>query len=242
MSYVWNWKVFLQLSLDGHPYYELLASGLMWTIATSVCAWLLAFVVGSIVGVMRTLPNAVARGFATSYVEVFRNVPLLMQIFLWYFVVPEFLPASVASYVKTADNGPFFTAVLAIGFFMSSRVAEQVRTGVGALPRGQFMAGTALGLTRAQTYRHILLPVAYRVVLPPMTSDFMATIKNTSVAMTIGLMELTGQARAMQEFTFQVFEAFSVAALTYLILNLAVTWLMRSLEKRLAVPGFIVVR
>ncbi|WP_321791787.1 amino acid ABC transporter permease [Caballeronia sp. J97] len=242
MSYVWNWKVFLQMSVDGTPYYLLLLTGLMWTVLTAVCAWSLAFILGSIVGVARTMPGRWVRLLATSYVELFRNVPLLMQIFLWFFVVPEFLPHGISTYIKQADNGPFYTAVLAIGFFMSSRIAEQVRTGINALPRGQLMASTALGLTRSQSYRHVLLPIAYRVVLPPMTSDFMATVKNTSVAMTIGLLELTGQARAMQEFTFQTFEAFSVAALVYLIVNLLVTYLMRTLERKVAIPGFIAVR
>ncbi|MDR3400748.1 MAG: amino acid ABC transporter permease [Pandoraea sp.] len=242
MNYAWNWKVFWDLSVEGQPYYVLLASGLMWTVATALSAWGLALVCGSVIGVMRTLPSRFARTLGTAYVEIFRNVPLLMQMFLWFFVVPEFLPGKLAAIVKAADNGPFLTAVCAIGFFMSARVAEQVRTGIQALPRGQLMAGKALGLSWVQVYCHVLLPVAFRIVLPPMTSDFMATIKNTSVAMTIGLMELTGQARAMQEYTFQVFEAFTVAAAIYLGLNLLVTWLMRHIERRVAIPGFIAVR
>jgi glutamate/aspartate transport system permease protein len=101
------------------------------------------------------------------------------------------------------------------------------------------MAGTALGLTTAQTYRYVLLPMAFRIILPPLTSEFLNTIKNTSVALTIGLLELTARARAMQEFSFQVFEAFTAATLIYLALNLVVTAGMRLLERKVAVPGYI---
>lgn len=241
MNYSWNWNVFWELSLEGKPHYVLLLDGLMWTVTTAVCSWMLALALGSIVGIMRTVPSRALRFMGASYVELFRNVPLLMQMFLWFFVLPELLPSTLGTELKQMDNSPFYTAVCAIGFFMSARVAEQIRAGIQALPPGQLMAGTALGMTRLQTYRYVLLPVAYRIVLPPLTSDFMATIKNTSIAMTIGLMELTGRARAMQEYTFQVFEAFTAAAVIYLILNLAVTCFMRWLERRLAVPGFIVV-
>jgi glutamate/aspartate transport system permease protein len=122
---------------------------------------------------------------------------------------------------------------------MSARVAEQLRAGIGALPRGQKQAATALGLTTAQVYRYVLLPMAYRIVLPPLTSEFLSTIKNTAVAITIGLVELTGEARAMQEFSFQVFEAFTAATVMYLLLNLVVVTLMRLLERRVAIPGYI---
>jgi glutamate/aspartate transport system permease protein len=122
---------------------------------------------------------------------------------------------------------------------MSARVAEQVRAGISAMARGQRQAALAVGLTLAQSYRYVLLPMAYRIVLPPLTSEFLNTIKNTSVALTIGLLELTSRARAMQEFSFQVFEAFAVATVIYLLLNLVVVVAMRRLERSVAVPGFI---
>ncbi len=240
MNYSWNWGVFWDIGLEGRPHYALLLDGLVWTITTAASAWIVALLLGSVVGIARTLPNRFVRLLGTSYVELFRNIPLLMQLFLWYFVLPEVVPKALGDWLKNMDNGPFFMAVCAIGFFMSARVAEQVRAGLQALPRGQNMAGTALGLTRFQTYRYVLLPVAYRLILPPLTSDFMNTIKNTSIAMTIGLLELTGRARAMQEFTFQVFEAFTAAAIIYLVLNLVITAFMRWLERRTAIPGFIV--
>jgi glutamate/aspartate transport system permease protein len=136
-------------------------------------------------------------------------------------------------------NAPFYTAAIGIGLFMSARVAEQLRAGIGSLPRGQKMAATALGLTTAQAYVYILLPIAFRIILPPLTSEFLNTIKNTAVAITIGLIELTGEARAMQEFSFQVFEAFTAATLMYLAINVVVVVAMRLLERSVAIPGTI---
>jgi glutamate/aspartate transport system permease protein len=133
----------------------------------------------------------------------------------------------------------FVPAVIGLGLFTAARVAEQVRAGIQALARGQGMAGTALGLTLAQTYRSVLLPMAFRIIMPPLTSETMNLIKNTSVALTIGLIELTAAARSMQEFTFQVFEAFTAATVIYIVVNLIAVNLMRWLERRIAVPGFI---
>lgn len=238
MNYNWNWKIFLDASPEGNgSYADMLLSGLMWTILTALCAWVIAFTVGSLIGVMRTLPSKTANAIGTAYVELFRNIPLLVQMFLWYFVLPELLPTRLGDAVKQMPNAPFYTAVVCLGFFTASRVAEQVRAGIQALPRGQSMAGTAVGFTVAQTYRYILLPNAYRIILPPMTSEFLNNLKNTSVALTIGLLELTARARSMQEFSFQVFEAFTAATLLYVIINLCVVTAATFLERAVAVPG-----
>src|SRR5260221_14380943 len=175
------------------------------------------------------------------YVEIFRNVPLLVQMFLWFFVVPELLPKALGDWIKQMPPpwGPYLPAVLCLGIYTSVRVAEQVRAGIQSLPRGQSMAGTALGLPLQQTYRFVILPMAFRIVMPPLTSEFMNIIKNSSIALTIGLLELTGRARAMQEFTFKVFEAFSAATVLYLLINLVIVMLMRIVERKLRVPGFI---
>jgi glutamate/aspartate transport system permease protein len=217
----------------------MLMSGLLLTIETSFCAWIIALIFGSIVGVMRTLPSKTASTIGFAYVEFFRNMPLLLQLFLWYFVLPELVPRQAGLWLKQLPNAPFYTAAIGIGLFMSARIAEQVRAGIGSLPRGQKMAATALGLTTAQTYAYVLLPMAYRIILPPLTSEFLATIKNSAVAITIGLLELTGQARAMQEFTFQVFESFTAATVIYLLVNLVVVTFMRMLERAVAIPGYI---
>ena len=240
MNYHWNWHIFFEPDPTGATtYLDLLLRGLLLTIETALFAWIVALVFGSIVGVMRTLPSRSASWFGFAYVEFFRNMPLLVQLFLWFFVLPELLPRSAGLWLKQLPNAPFYTAGIGIGLYMSARVAEQLRAGIGSLPRGQGMAATALGLTRAQVYRYVLLPMAFRIILPPLTSEFLNTIKNTAVAITIGLIELTGEARSMQEFSFQVFEAFAAATLLYLLLNVVVVTAMRLLERSVAIPGYI---
>jgi glutamate/aspartate transport system permease protein len=240
MNYHWNWGIFFEPSPDGSgSYLYTLFLGLRWTLTTALSAWVLALVLGVVFGILRTLPSRRAQWFGSAYVELFRNIPLLVQLFLWYFVLPELLPRSAGMWLKQLPNASFFTAVVGIGCYMSARVAEQVRSGIIALPRGQRQAGTALGLTTWQTYRYVLLPMAFRIILPPLTSDFLGTIKNTSVALTIGLLELTARAYAIQEQSFQFFEACTAATLSYLILNLVITAMMRRLERRLSIPGYV---
>ena len=240
MNYNWNWQIFWEPSPDGvGTYMDTLLSGLVWTLSTALLAWVMALVLGALIGTIRTMPNKLAVRLANGYVELFRNIPLLVQMFLWYFVMPELVPASFGNWLKSLPNAPFVTAVLCLGFFTSSRVAVQVSAGINSLPHGQKLAGTALGLTLPQTYRYVLLPMAFRIIVPPMTSEFLNIIKNSAVALTIGLMELTARARSMQEFSFQVFEAFTAATIIYILVNVVVVFLMRWIEKRVAVPGYI---
>ncbi len=238
MKYNWNWGVFWEASPEGTGTYgELLIAGLGWTIVTALCAWILALAIGTTVGVMRTLPSKWANILAACWVELFRNIPILVQLFVWFYVVPELLPKAWGTAIKQMPNAAFVTAVVGLGFATSARVAEQVRAGIQSLPAGQAMAASALGLTLPQAYRHVLLPRAFRVVLPPLTSEFLNLIKNTSVGLTIGLLELTARARSMQEYSAQVFEAFTAATLLYLLLNVVVVSAVRALERRVAIPG-----
>ena len=240
MNYNWNWGIFFQPNPMGTgTYLDMLLSGLVLTIETALLAWLIALVTGSVVGVLRTLPSKTAQWIGFLYVEFFRNMPLLVQLFLWFFVLPELLPRAAGLWLKQLPNAPFWTASIGVGLFMSARVAVQLGAGISSLPRGQKQAATALGLTTMQTYRYVLLPMAFRIILPPLTSEFLNTIKNTAVAITIGLIELTGQARSMQEFSFQVFEAFTAATVMYLLINFIVVTAMRFLERRVAIPGYI---
>jgi glutamate/aspartate transport system permease protein len=240
VNYHWNWGIFWELSPDASgTYLQTLLSGLRWTLATGVTAWVLALVFGAVVGTLRTAPLPWLARLGDAYVELFRNLPLLVQMFLWFFVVPELLPVAWGNWLKQLPNSSFYTAVVALAFFTSARVAEQVRAGIQALPRGQQLAGTALGLTLPQTYRYVLLPMAFRIILPPLTSEFMNVIKNSAVALTIGLVELTARARSMQEFSFQVFEAFTAATILYLLINAVVVLGMRWVESWVAVPGYV---
>jgi glutamate/aspartate transport system permease protein len=240
VNYHWNWHIFFEPDPTGAGVYlDMLLSGLWVTIKVSLFAWIIALVTGSIVGVLRTLPSKTATWIGFLYVEFFRNMPLLVQLFLWFFVLPELLPNAAGLWLKQMPNAPFYTAAVGIGLFMSARVAVQLAAGIGSLPSGQKMAGTALGLTTLQVYRYVLLPMAFRIILPPLTSEFLNTVKNSAVAITIGLIELTGAARSMQEFSFQVFEAFSAATVMYLAINVVVVVTMRLIERSVAIPGYI---
>ena len=240
MNYNWNWHIFLEPNPMGTgTYLDLLLAGLVVTLKTAALAWIIALIMGTVIGVLRTLPSKTASWIGFCWVEFFRNMPLLVQLFLWFFVLPELLPKSAGLWLKQMPNAPFWTAAIGIGLFMSARVAVQLQAGIGSLPRGQKQAATALGLTTVQAYRYVLLPIAFRIILPPLTSEFLNTIKNTAVAITIGLIELTGEARAMQEFSFQVFEAFTAATVIYLLVNFVVVTAMRYLERYVAIPGYI---
>jgi glutamate/aspartate transport system permease protein len=240
VNYNWNWHIFFEPNPTGAgTYLDLLLSGLYLTVKTALLAWIIAIIFGTIVGILRSLPSKTASWIGFCYVEFFRNMPLLVQLFLWFFVLPELLPRAAGLWLKQMPNAPFWTAAIGVGLFMSARVAVQLAAGIASLPRGQKNAATALGLTTAQGYRYVLLPMAFRIIMPPLTSEFLNTVKNTSVAITIGLIELTGQARAMQEFSFQVFEAFTAATVMYLAINIIVVTGMRFLERSLAIPGYI---
>lgn len=235
MQYNWNWGVLLQ-----DPYFGWIWSGLGWTIMTACAAWVIAFTLGSIIGVMRTTSIGWLRAIGTAYVELFRNVPLLVQMFLWYFVFPELLPADAGMWVKRDMPLPnFSTAVVCLGTYTASRVAEQVRAGIESIGQGQRYAGLAMGLSPVQVYRYVLLPVGYRIIIPPLTSDFLGVFKNSSLALTIGVLELTAQTRQIEEYTFQGFEAFTAATILYCLVTFIVMTIMRVVEGRTAIPGMI---
>jgi glutamate/aspartate transport system permease protein len=225
MHYNWNWGIFWEQSPDGIPYIDTLMIGLKWTLATAVLAWIMALALGTIVGTIRTTQKPWAVRLANGYVELFRNIPLLVQMFLWYFVMPELVPAALGDWLKSLPNASF--------------VAVQVSTGINALPRGQRMAGAALGLTPVQTYRYVLLPMAFRIIIPALTNEFAAIIKNSSVALTIGLVELTAATYSMREFTFQTFESLTGATIIYIVISVIALLIARILEKVTAVPGYI---
>jgi glutamate/aspartate transport system permease protein len=237
-----NLSIFWQEVVEGDAvqWWEMLYSGLLWTLATAAVAGLIAFTVGSVMGVLRTGSNKPLAFIGNAYVEFFRNIPLIVQFFVWYFVVPEFVPPLKAwAIAQDPSEVQYLTAVICLGLFTAARVAEQVKSGILALSRGQRAAGYALGLTEIQTYRYVLLPMAYRIVIPPLTSEAMNLIKNTSVALTIGLTELTFRTREMGEVTFRFFEAYIAATVLYVIVSMTVNRVMAYIERKVAVPGYI---
>lgn len=235
MNYSWNWSILIQ-----QPYLGWLISGLELTLVISIAGWVLALFAGTLVGVVATLPRRIPRALAATYIGVFRNVPLLLQLFLWFFVVPELVPGEWGHWLKRDLPFPeFWTSILALGLFTSARVAVQVGSGIAAVSRGQRMAAFASGMSVTQSYRLVLLPQAFRIVLPPLTSEFLTMFKNSSLALTIGVFELTAQSRQIESVTFQGFEAFTAATLVYLLIALLITFLMRALERRVSLPDTV---
>ena len=240
-SYNWNWLVFFdEVATGGEKYYQWILSGLLWTIATSLCAWVIALILGVMVGVIRTLPIKGWVLLGDSYVEIFRNIPLIVQMFLWFFVLPELVPSNLGDWIKQDMPLPeFTTAVISLGFFTSARIAEQVKAGILSLPPGQKGAALAVGFTLPQVYRYVLLPVAFRIMIPPLTSELMNIFKNSSVALTIGMLELTAVAKQMNEYTFQGFEVFTVVTILYIIVSFTANRLMALIESKTQIPGYL---
>ncbi|MBS0407563.1 MAG: amino acid ABC transporter permease [Proteobacteria bacterium] len=240
-----DWMVFCKDTLSGDvvagcfgkgrdiTYLDWLFSAWGWTVSVSLTALVVALVVGSLIGVIRTLPNSpwLVR-LGNAWVELFRNIPLLVQIFLWYFVLPALVP-------PMKNFPPFILVVLALGLFTSARIAEQVRAGILALPKGQRYAGMAVGFTTPQYYRYVLLPMAYRIIIPPLTSESMNIFKNSAVAFAVSIPELTQYALQVGEETARPIEVYLAVTVLYAISALVINRIFAWIEKRARVPGFV---
>ena len=230
----WDWQVFLNDDGSGRTYLQWMFDAWGWTLAVAGASWVVAMIFGALVGTLRTLPYSpwLVR-LANAWVELFRNVPLLVQIFIWYFVIPKIFPAM-------KDVPSFVLVVFALGFFTSARIAEQVRAGIQALPRGQRYAGMAMGFTTAQTYRYVILPMAFRIIIPPLTSESMNLLKNSSVAFAVSIAELTMFAMQAQEETSRGIEIYLAVTALYAISAFAVNRVMAVVEKKLRIPGLVI--
>ena len=228
----WDWSFFLQDKGDGQTYLAWMMSAWGRTMLVSAFALAVALVTGSLMGIFRTTPVKALVWIGNAWTELFRNIPLLVQIFLWYHVIPGIW--------RGLQAVPDFVAVVvALGFFTSARISEQVRAGIQALPRGQRYAGLAMGLTLPQTYRFVLLPMAFRIVIPPLTSESMNIIKNSSVAFAVSIAELTFFAMQAQEETSRGVEIYLAVTFLYFISAFAVNRVAAFIEKRVQVPGMI---
>lgn len=243
MSYRWNWDILLQPVATGEnaTYLGWIFQGFLTTAALTFAAWILALALGTTFGMMRTLPGRLPRFIGTTYVSVFRNIPLIVQFFIWYFVFPEMLPVAWGDAIKGADPAVqfFVTSVLALGFYTGSRICEQLRAGILALSKGQIQAGLSMAFTRLQTYRYVILPQVFRRILPPLTSEFLIISKNSAVASTIGLLELSGQARQLVDYTAQPYESFILVTLAYIVLNFVILQIMSLVRRWAARPGLM---
>ena len=230
----WDWKVFLNDDGSGRTYLQWMFDAWGWTLSVAGASWVVAMVVGALIGTLRTLPNSpwLVR-MANVWVELFRNIPLLVQIFLWYFVVPKLIPP-----MKEVPG--FILVVFALGFFTSARIAEQVRAGIQALPRGQRYAAMAVWFDTLHTYRYVLLPMAVRIIMPPLTSESMNLLKNSSVAFAVSIAELTMFAMQAQEETSRGIEIYIAVTALYAASAFAVNRVFAFIEKKAQIPGYIV--
>ncbi len=238
---VLDFSVFLSPSPEsGANYLTYLLGGALWTVILSVLSWVIAFIIGSMVGVLRTLPSSILSKVGACFVEIFRNIPLLVQLFVWFNVVPDLVPGFGPWFKHLPSFWQQFTsATLCLGLFTAARIAEQVRSGLRSLGKGQFSAGLALGLNIKQVYSLVLLPVTYRIIIPTLTSEFLNLIKNSAVASTIGFVELARRSDSMAELKSTVFEALLAGTLLYGAINLVVLFLSRALEHSTKLPGLV---
>ncbi|PQA81691.1 glutamate ABC transporter permease [Limnohabitans sp. TS-CS-82] len=233
-----EWQVFFEDDGGGRTYLEWMFEAWGWTLSVAGGAWVVAMLSGCLIGILRTLPqdtrfNVWLTRFANVWVELFRNIPVLVQIFLWYFVLPKVFPAM-------QQVPGFVLVVLGLGFFTSSRVAEMLRAGIQAMPRGQRYAAMAMGFTTWQTYRYVLLPIAFRTIWPPLTSESMNLLKNSSVAFAVSIAELTMYAMQVQEETSRGIEVYLAVTALYTVSAFAVNRVMALIERRMQIPGLVV--
>jgi His/Glu/Gln/Arg/opine family amino acid ABC transporter permease subunit len=233
MNYQFNWSV-LWSGQSG----AWLLQGLLTTLQLSCLAWLLALGLGILAGALRTLRVAPLRWLATTYVEFFRNVPLLVWMFLWYFGVPPLLPQALQDWLFEYGV-EFWAGVFALGVYHGARFSEVLRAGIQSIPKTQLEAALSTGLTVAQAYRFVIIPIALRLIIPPATNETLNLLKNSSVALTIGVAELTFQTRQIETYTAKAFEALAAGTMIYLILCLTIAIVMARLERRIAIPGMI---
>lgn len=233
MNYHWNWSV-----LYTAPYLGWILTGFGLTCLISVLACAIALLIGVAVGIARTLDNRVLKICGIVYVELFRNIPLLVQLFIWFYVLPQILPKAWGLWlVRGLPYAPFWTAVVGLGLYTAANVGEQVRSGILAISRGQKEAAFAIGFSRFQAYRYIFLPLSFRMIIPSLTSVFLGVFKNSSLALTIGVMELTATTRQIEDYTFQTFEPFTAATILYALVTFITMGIMRVVEKRMQVTG-----
>jgi polar amino acid transport system permease protein len=222
LKYQFDWAIVLS-----GKYFEWLVSGVEVTIQLSAISIALSFLLGLVIAVMRMSRVRPVRWFALGYLEFFRNTPLLVQIFFWYFGSYKILPQAVNDWL-VSTNFEFAAAVIALTIYTSAFIAEDIRSGVLSIPKEQMEASRSSGFSYIRSMRYIILPQAVRITVPPLINQFLNVVKNSSLAMTIGVAELTYQARQVESYTFKGFEAFTAATVVYLamsiIITIAVTW------------------
>jgi len=233
IPYEFQWSVLWEA-----PYDTWLVDGLLMTLRISALSWVFAVLLGIFFGALRTVPFRPLRALAAAYVEFFRNVPLLVWLFFWYFGAPEILPEPIRQWL--IHHGiEFWSGVAGISVYHGARMSEVIRAGIQSVPKVQLEAGLSSGLSISQTYRFVIIPIALRLIVPPVTNESLNLLKNSSLAMTIGVAELTFATRQIETYTAKAFEAFTAGTLIYLALCLSIAYVMNRVERKFAIPGLI---
>ena len=219
-----------QMLLSG-SYHDMLVAGLAMSLQLLFYALWIALPLGVVVALCRLSPYAALRWLGATYVEVVRSIPLLAQMLFWYFGVPELLPAA---WKEALYAGPVeaICAVLALGVYTAAYMAEDIRSGIRAVPAVQMEAARALGLGHLRTMRLVILPQALRITVPPLISQTLNMWKGTSIATVIGAAELMYQAGQVESASFRSFESFAFASAAYLAVSLLITALAHWFQHR----------
>jgi glutamate/aspartate transport system permease protein len=234
LNYDFDWGLLLE-----DPHKEWIIVGLAHTVGLSLAAWIIALIVGIFIGTIRMTQSPLLRFIGATYVEFFRNIPLLVQLFIWFFVFPLMLPNDMMLAWNRLPHVPLITALLALSLFTAARVAEHIRSGISSIPKGQFDAARSSGLTQVQMYRYVIIPYAFRVMIPTIASEFLTVFKNSALTLTIGVAEITSAAKAIEAWSFHGIEAYTAASVTYMLTTATVVLFMGWLEHRLRIPGLI---
>jgi len=235
LEYDFQWSI-----LWMHPYGGWMLQGIFTTIHLSGIGWIIALILGVVVGTSRVFPVAFIRFPGTAYVELFRNIPLLVQLFIWYFAVPLVLPHTARLWMyENVPNVEYMAALAALSIYTSSRVGEQIRSGLQSIPKEQYQAALSTGLSQIQMYRYVVIPYAARIIIPPLTGEFIGIFKNSSLALTIAVSEVTFMSQRIDSYTFHGIEAVMGASGVYIIICLTIMFFMGFIESRVSVPGLI---
>jgi glutamate/aspartate transport system permease protein len=234
LAYKFDWSV-----LWREPYGEWMLQGIWLTLQLGFLAWIIALSLGIFVGTMRAAPWKPLRLVSTIYVEIFRNVPFLVQLFFWFYAGPMIFGKTLQFKINTISGLNYYAAMVGLGLYTASRVAEHVRAGFASIGQGQYQAALSTGLSHWQMYWHIMIPHALRLILPPLTTEFLTIFKNSSVAMTIGVAETTFMSYKIDSETFHGLEATTGAMFVYLVLGMVVVKTMSFIETKFRIHGLV---
>lgn len=234
LTYKFDWGV-----LWRQPYGDWLLQGLWLTIQLGALAWIIALALGIIFGTLRSVRFWPLQIIGALYVEIFRNIPFLVQLFFWFYAGPMLLGKTLQFKINQISGLNYYIAIFGLGLYTASRVAEHVRAGFASIGHGQYDAVLSTGMTRLQMYWYVMIPHALRLIIPPLTTEFLTIFKNSAVAMTIGVAETTFMSYKIDEQTFHGLEATTGAMAIYLVLGMTVVKLMDMIESRFRIPGLM---